>query len=192
MTACAGPTASPTHAFPTLERHTPTPTVDFGPVQRYAVGQPIELSHDGGTSSARLTVTRVAQVSGFGNIDIPRNGPRFVGPVFVVVELTFDAIHGSYDYSPYVWDVVDGSNNTFDLSFPPDKPRQALGEGTLSEGSSISGWLVFEVAPDGLLLLSPLPYTGTSKTTAPPWVVVLRNADDRVPTGTPVPAGATP
>lgn len=123
MTACAGATTSPTHAFPTLEPHTPAPTIDYQHVQRFAMNEPIELTKDGVTVSARLKVTRVAQVSGFGNVGLPGNAPRFVGPVFLAVEITFEAVHGPFSYSPATWSIVDGSNHEFSYADPPRRAK---------------------------------------------------------------------
>jgi hypothetical protein len=193
MTACAGATTSPTHAFPTLEPHTPAPTIDYQHVQRFAINEPIELTNDGVTVSARLKVTRVAQVSGFGNVGLPGNAPRFVGPVFLAVEIKFEAVHGPFSYSPATWSIVDGANHEFSYADPPDGPKQMLREqGTLPEGASITGWLIFEVAPEGLALLSPTQVRAPEFEQKPLWVVVVRDADARPPTGTPVPAGANP
>ena len=170
----------------------PKPSViDYASVHHFAIGEPIQLSTDGTTVGGRITVLRVAQVSAWGDPAIPGDSPASAAAVFLAAQVEYEAVGTSFAYTPESWTLVNDVGNYVRGAHPPDGPTEMLGTGTLAAGTSITGWLIFEIAPDGLALLNPVPATKAA-VQAPPWVVLLRDAAEAIPVGTPVPAGAAP
>lgn len=150
---------------------TPAPA---GPVT-YQIGDTITVTNDG-ADWAKITVSDVGVASSYtGTGDYPyTDKPQTAGDVFISANVTYLALTNGVDYNPFDWQVfcvgVAVENFTIVLSGP--KPE--LHSGTLPNGRSASGYVVYEVPATGEVRMS---YgANTFSNSGPVFEVIIRAA----------------
>jgi hypothetical protein len=160
--AAASETEGPTtavEATPT-PRPTPTPTPTPAPPtgpNSAAIGETVRITC-GGTDCLDITVTDPSFNAQYYDPDGFYNDlPEVAGNVFLQVYVTYLALDDSASYNPFDWDVYVGGVQVPNYTFVLHGPEPTLGSGQLAAGRSAAGWLVYEVAPAGTVLLSYAP-----------------------------------
>ena len=168
FSASATPAALATSA-PT-ERPTAEPVPEPTPEEvdtLFNVGEPVVVTEDG-QEWATIVVTDVKQAKGFGDYD----RPEVKGNVYITAKVTYEALTDGVDYNPLDWQVfVDGEAGSI-FTFVMDGPKPNLSSGTLPEGRKASGYVVYEVPPEGEVRMS---YVGNMfSDEGPVFEVILR------------------
>ena len=155
----------------------PTPVVTPAPTgpATYAIGDTITVTSNGApwATIAISGVKVAASYKGTGAYAYT-DKPQTAGDVFVSAKVTYTALTNGVDYNPFDWQVFcDGvavQNYTAVLSGP--KPE--LASGTLPNGRSASGYVVYEVPAKGEVRMS---YGGnTFSNSGPVFEVIVRAA----------------
>jgi hypothetical protein len=161
------PTAPPTPA------PTPAPTPMPTPVSTtFSIGEVITITEDG-DPWANFTVLEVAQAAEFPDPDgFYSDTPQTDGYVFLTARVRYDALVNGVDYNPFDFQIFVDGQAVDSWAFVINGPEPELSSGTLPEGRSAEGWLVYEVPAAGEVLLS---YSGNMfLDEAPVFEVVLR------------------
>jgi hypothetical protein len=165
-------TIAPTRTPPDVEP-TDTVTIDptpepTGPTQ-YKPGDVVSLTQDG-ADWATIVVSKVsakARYDGAYNYDdVPAKGH-----VYLQAYVTYTALADGVDYNPFDWQVFVGDVASDGSTFVSNGPEPQLSSGTLPKGRKAAGWVVYEVATTGKVLMS---YGNTFSNDAPVFEIVLR------------------
>ena len=152
---------------------TPEPTPDPTPESStFAVGDVITITEDG-DPWADFTVLEVQEAAEFVDPDGYFNDtPQTDGYVFLAAKVRYEALTNGVDYNPFDFQIFVDGQAVESYAFATNGPEPELSSGTLPEGRSAEGWLLYEVPPTGEVLLS---YTGNMfLDDAPVFEVVLR------------------
>lgn len=164
------PTADPT-PDPTPE---PEPTAEPTPeTTTFAVGDVITITQDG-EPWADFTVLEVSEAAEFVDPDgFYNDTPQTDGYVFLSALVRYEAIADGVHYNPFDFQVFVDGRAVDGFAFAVNAPEPELSSGTLPAGRTAEGWLLYEVPPEGEVLLS---YSGNVfMDEAPIFEVVLRD-----------------
>lgn len=167
--ATPGPTESTREPTPT-----PEPTAEPTPeTTTFAIGDVITITQ-GGEPWADFTVLEVSEAAEFADPDgFYNDTPQTDGYVFLNALVRYEAIAGGVDYNPFDFQVFVDGQAVDGFTFAINAPEPQLSSGTLPAGRTAEGWLLYEVPPDGEVLLS---YSGNVFIDeAPIFEVVLRD-----------------
>lgn len=158
------PSATPEAPSPTPE---PTPASST-----FAVGDTITIEKDG-APWAKFTVLEVREAAVLEDPDgIFNDTPQTDGNVFLMARVRYEAITNGVDYNPFDFQIFVDGQAVENFTFVANGPQPELSSGTLPQGRTAEGWLVYEVPSQGEVLLS---YSGNPfLDDAPPFEVVLR------------------
>lgn len=183
LSACAGTAVSTTEpggtaAAASTEEVAPvltpepaaaTPAEESG-TKTVEPGESVTVTNNG-DDWARITVDEVKTKKSYGQYDVP----QVKGNVFVQAKVTYEALADGVDYNPFDWAVFVDGNAVDNYAFVSDGPKPDLNSGTLPKGRKASGYVVYEVAPKGEVLMS---YQGSMFSDQPPiFEVVLRGEE---------------
>ena len=134
---------------------TPEPTTEPTPeTTTFAVGDVITITQDG-EPWADFTVLEVSETAEFADPDgFYNDTPQTDGYVFLNALVRYEAIAGGVDYNPFDFQVFVDGRAVDGFTFAINAPEPQLSSGTLPAGRSAEGWLLYEVPPEGEVLLS--------------------------------------
>jgi hypothetical protein len=150
---------------------TPAPT---GPAT-YAIGDTITVTNNG-APWATIAITEVkvaASYTGTGAYAYT-DKPQTAGDVFISAKVTYAALTNGVDYNPFDWQVFCGGVAVQSFTMVLSGPKPALASGTLPNGRSASGYVVYEVPAKGEVRMS---YGGNMfSNSGPVFEVIIRAA----------------
>jgi hypothetical protein len=112
----------------------------------------------GTTDCLDITVSQVSENAAYYDPDGYYNDePQIAGNVFIQVWVDYVALDDNASYNPFDWDVYVGGAQVANYTFTIHGPKPELGSGQLATGRTASGWLVYEIAPSGTVILSYAP-----------------------------------
>ena len=168
-------TQTPATQAQTTEAPTPVATpAPTGPAT-YQVGDTITVTNnDANWATITISDAKVAASYKGTGAYAYTDKPQTAGDVFVQAKVTYTALANGVDYNPFDWQVFcDGvavQNYTIVLS----GPKPALSSGTLPNGRSASGYVVYEVPAKGEVRMS---YGGNMfSNSGPIFEVIIRAA----------------
>lgn len=137
---------------------TPEPT--FSPPDTSAtasLGVPVAIEC-GGVPCLNITVSDPS----FHEVYVDPDGyyndqPQIPGNVFMQVFVEYEALSNAADFNPFDWQVFVDDALVDTYAYTAHGPKPELGSGQLPEGRTASGWLVYEVAPTGEIVLAYAP-----------------------------------
>lgn len=158
VASAAAPTPEPTDDPTPEPTSTPEPTAEPTPqTTTFAVGDVITVTEDG-EPWADITVLEVSEAAEFADPDgFYNDTPQTDGYVFLSARVRYEAIAGGVDYNPFDFQVFVDGQAVDGYTFAINAPEPQLSSGTLPAGRTAEGWLLYEVPPEGEVLLS---YTG--------------------------------
>lgn len=173
----SGPTASASALVtePTPTR-TPEPTPEPTPVPTaatttFAVDDVITITQNG-DPWADFTVLEVQEAAEFVDPDgFFNDTPQTSGYVYLAAKVRYVAVTDGVDYNPFDFQIFVGGQAVDSFAFALNGPEPELSSGTLPQGRSAEGWILYEVPPTGEVLLS---YGNMFLDEAPVFEVVLR------------------
>jgi hypothetical protein len=133
-------------------------------------GESVTVTRDG-ADWARITVSKVAikdRYAGQYYSDTPA-----AGNVYIEAWVSYEALVDGVDYNPFDWQVFVGGVAADNFTFVANGPEPTLSSGSLPKGRKAEGWVVYEVAETGQVLMS---YGQTFGNEPPVFEVVLRDA----------------
>lgn len=151
---------------------TTAPTPGPPATSTFAVGDVITISEND-EPWADFTVIEVQQAAEF----VDPNGffndtPQTDGYVFLSARVRYQALTDGVTYNPFDFQVFIDGQAVESFTFALYGPEPDLSSGTLPQGRTAEGWLLYEVPPTGEVLLS---YSGNVfLNEAPIFEVVLR------------------
>ena len=147
----------------------PTPT---GPAT-YQVGDAVTVT-ESGADWATITISAVKVVASYKSPygAALNDKPKTAGDVFIQAKVTYKALTDGVDYNPFDWQVFCGGEAVSGYTFVMYGPTPALNSGTLPNGRSASGYVVYEVPAKGEVRMS----YGGRLGGAPVFEVVIRAA----------------
>jgi hypothetical protein len=174
--AAATPLVTPEPTSESTPEPAATPEPTAQPTREsstYAVGDVITITQDG-EPWADFTVLEVSEAAEFADPDgFYNDTPQTDGYIFLNARVRYEAIADGVDYNPFDFQVFVDGQAVDGFTFAINAPEPQLSSGTLPAGRSAEGWLLYEVPPDGEVLLS---YAGNVfLDEAPIFEVVLRN-----------------
>jgi hypothetical protein len=155
--------------------HAPTPVVTAAPTgpTTYKIGDTITVSQDG-SDWATISITDakvVASYKGTGAYAYT-DKPQTAGDVFVQAKVTYTALTNGVDYNPFDWQVFCAGVAVQNYTIVLSGPKPELSSGTLPNGRSASGYVVYEVPAKGEVRMS---YGGnTFSNSGPVFEVIIR------------------
>lgn len=184
LAACSAQTAAPGSVDPTPvpadatpePEHTATPdatTAATPATSTFAVGDPITITEDG-SDWAEFTVLEVVETPEFTDPDgFLNDTPQTDGYVFIAARVRYEALASGVEYNPFDFQVFVDGQAVEGYTFALNGPQPELSSGTLPQGRTAEGWLLYEVPAEGEVLLS---YTGNMFLDEEPvFEVVLRD-----------------
>jgi hypothetical protein len=151
-------TPAPTSAEPASEAPTPTdaasaqpatdaPSAGAGSVDRFDAGTTVVVSKDD-VDYVEITVADVSVAESYEG-DMVDDEPQVPGNVFIQAYAEYHALRDDTAYNSLDWKlVVDGVQQS-GFTFLLNGPEPTLSFGTLAAGETAGGWLVYEVPPEG-------------------------------------------
>lgn len=138
----------------------------------YAVGDVITMVQDG-HPSAEFTVLEVRQATEYMAPDrLTGDAPQNAEYVFLALSVRYEALADGARYGSFQFQVLVGGQPLGNPASALYGPEPLLTVGTLSEGGTAEGWVLYEVPPTGEVRLS---YTDPATLDDPPvFEVVLR------------------
>jgi hypothetical protein len=154
------PTAEPTPG--------PTPTTST-----YAVGDVITIPQNN-EPWADFVVLEVREAEMF---PAPNgqyaDSPQISGYIFLAARVRYEALTDGVRYGSFQFDLLVDGQAVDSYPFAPNGPKPELSRGTLSQGLTTEGWVLYEVPPVGEVRLS---YSDLLTLNEPPiFEVVLRS-----------------
>ena len=132
----------------------PTPVISpestTGPTI-FNIGDAVPLVALDGSDQAIITITDVKVVANYGPSSSDK--PLSVGDVFISAKVTYAAQADDVTYNPSDWLVFCDGVTVSTTTSLPDGPTPKLQAGTLSNGASASGYVVYEVPAKGEVLM---------------------------------------
>lgn len=167
--ATTEPTPEPTEAA--TPEPTPEPTAQS---TTFAIGEVVTITQDG-EPWADFTVLEVQVATEYPDPDgFYNDTPQNPGFVFLAAKVRYEALANGVDYNPFDFQVFVDGQAVESYAFAINGPKPELSSGTLPQGRTAEGWLLFEVPEAGEVLLS---YTGNMfLDEAPVFEIVLRDA----------------
>ena len=165
---------SATQAAPTA---TPTPVVTPAPTgpATYQIGDTITVTKSD-ADWAKITISDAkvaASYTGTGAYAYT-DKPQTAGDVFISAKVTYAALTNGVDYNPFDWQVFCGGVAVQSFTMVLSGPKPALSSGTLPNGRSASGYVVYEVPAKGEVRMS---YGGNMfSNSGPIFEVIIRAA----------------
>jgi hypothetical protein len=137
------------------------------------VGEVITIT-EGGEPWADFTVLEVLQAAEFVDPDGYFNDtPQTDGYVYMAAKVRYEALDDGVSYGSFDFQVFVDGRAVEGFAFATHGPEPDLSSGTLPQGRTAEGWLLYEVPPTGEVLLS---YSGNMfLNEAPIFEVVLRD-----------------
>ena len=166
----ATPSGSPGHAT-SQAGVSATPggaSATIGPTT-HQVGDTVTVTRNG-ADWAKITVSDVSSAASYPG-GLP-DKPRTAGNVFIAARVPYEALSLGVDYGRYDWKALCGGI-AVDYYSALHGPSPSLDSGHLPNGQKATGFVVFEVAPQGEVRLS---YTAGSLSSTPMFEVVIRVA----------------
>jgi hypothetical protein len=138
----------------------------------YAVGDVITMVQ-GGQPSAEFTILEVREAEGFMAPDgLTGDTAQTSGYLFLAANVRYEALADGARYGSFQFQVLVDGQPVGTSATAIYGPEPLLPVGTLSEGSAVEGWLLYEVPPTGEVRLS---YSDPATLDEPPiFEVVLR------------------
>jgi hypothetical protein len=148
------PSPTPTDR-PTVQ---PTPSPTPAPITANAtIGEPVTITCSG-ENCLEITVTEVKFVSLFADpAGFYNDEPQTPGNVFMQAYVTYLSLKDAARYNPFDWSVFVADRAVDQPAFVIHGPKPPLGSGDLPNGRSAAGWILYEVAPTGKVVLSYAP-----------------------------------
>jgi len=146
---------------------TPAPA---GPMT-YQIGNPVTIEQNG-KDWAEITISNVTSASSYKGTYGLDDNPQTTGDVFIAAKVTYVALTDGVTYNPFDWQVFCAGVAVNNFTIVLNGPTPQLHSGTLPNGRTASGFVVYEVPADGEVRMS---YGGQFGGT-PVFEVVIRSA----------------
>jgi hypothetical protein len=172
--ACSGPAmqdAPPPTPTPILgaASHGGTPTLAPSGAKTYQIGDTVTVTRNG-ADWAKVTVSDVSSAASYPGALADK--PGTTGNIFIAARVTYEALAQGVSFNPYDWQ-ANCQGVAADHHVVLYGPSPGLDSGHLGNGKKATGFIVFEVAPNGEVRLS---YTAASLSKTPMFEVVIRAA----------------
>ena len=158
LVACSTETVSPSEGT----QHSPSePTISAAPsteptptTTTYAVGDPITMMQDG-TRSAEFSVLEVREAETFmAPNGLTGDSTQTSGYVFLALSVRYEALADGARYGAFQFQILANGQPVGGPASALYGPQPVLTVGTLDQGTTAEGWLLYEVPPTGEIRLS--------------------------------------
>jgi len=149
-----------------------TPTEPPAGPTNYKPGTAVVVTKDG-ADWAKVTVSDVKTDASYKSSYGTTEKPTTAGNVFLSAKVTYEAVADKVDYSRLDWNVYCANVSINNLSFIMYGPSPTLSSGTLPKGRIVSGYVVYEVPPQGEVDMTYVPNMFDS---TPVFQVIIRAA----------------
>ena len=141
-------------------RPTPTPRPPPTPeptIQQAILGATVDIEC-GGTPCMIIVVSEVSEQATYPDPNgFYADEPQVPGNVFLQVFVEYRSLMHDASYGPFDWAIYADGQQLGDYTFVVNGPEPTLGSGTLPKDRTASGWLIYEVPPQGRIMLSYEP-----------------------------------